>query len=118
MKIKIGIWTYSKIYSVYADDSTQDFSIGVQKLPFSQDFLTSAINVVKDWPDHIEDTNMRDGIIYKVTYNDGSVERTVTGNNKTPDNFNGLMRLVEKYTPKTKEEQIRESFLKSWLGIE
>ena len=115
-KIDIGIWTYSKIYSVYADTKTKEFIVGEQELGFSKDFVKQAIAIVKNWPDHLENFNRRDGVIYKITYNDGHVERTVSGNNKTPDDFNKLMMLVANCYPKSCEELIREE-LKS-RGIE
>lgn len=117
MKIDIGILTYSKILSVYVADDTQKFILDGQNISYSQDFLEDAINIVKNWPDHIEDNEMRDGVVYKITYNDGNVERTVTGNNKTPENFSDLTRLINRYIPKTREQRLRESFQKKRFGI-
>lgn len=114
MKIKIGIITDEKRYSIYADESTQDFSVGIQKLQFSKDFLNRAINIVKDWPDHVENHNVTDGVNFKVTYNDGIIERTITGVNETPDDFIELMSLIHEYSPKTREEQIR-NLNRDWM---
>lgn len=116
MKIDIGIWTYSKIYSVYADSKTKEFIVGEQETSFSKDFLKQAIAIVRNWPDHLENFNRNDGVIYKITYNDGKIERTVSGNNKTPDDFNKLMSLVVSCYPKSRDELIREE-LKS-RGLE
>lgn len=114
MKIKIGIWSYLKNYSVYADEDTQSFIVGLQKLPFSIEFLKNSIEIVKDWPDHSENLEkVTDGVIFKVTYNDGVIERTMTGNNYTPKNFTKLMRLIDEHTPKSNEEQLKES-IRDW----
>jgi hypothetical protein len=104
MKIKIGIWTMSDIISVSSDSETKEFNINGQDLPFSENFLRSSISLVKDWEERVEDLQHHDGVIYKISYNDGQEERVLTGNNKTPENFSVLTSLIASYTPKTKEQ--------------
>ena len=106
MRIKIGIWTYEKVYSVDADDSKREIMIDGQYVEYVPEFIQQAIGIVKDWPDKLDnypgDTSR--GVVYKVTYNDGTTERTMTGNHKTPDNFRDLMQLIYNHRPRTKKE--------------
>ena len=104
MRLRMAVWTYSGNTTLDIDSETKEFMIDGENVDYSQGFLVDAISLVKDWPDHLEDPEMHDGIAYKITYNDGKTERTVTGNNKTPSNFSLLMYMVNEYTPKTEEE--------------
>ena len=112
MRFKMGVWTYSTVTSADINDETNEFSVNGTKVPFSQGFLHDAINIVKNWPDHIEDNDKTDGVVYKITYNDGQQERTVTGNNKTPEDFELLMYMLNQHVPKTEKERKDEEFLK------
>ena len=112
MKIKIGIWTMSDIISVSSDSETKEFNINGQDIPFSEGFLEGAIHIVKDWEERVEDLQHHDGVIYKISYNDGNEERTITGNNKTPETFRNLTALIGMYTPKTKEQIEEEEWNK------
>lgn len=99
MKIRIAIWSYGHTYSIYSDDTTQVFNYGTRKVPFSKDFLNNAINIVKTFPDVVEDPNVFDGIKYKIAYDDNTVSRQVIGNNSTPKDWDKLMMLIDKHDP-------------------
>ena len=111
MRIKIGIWTYTSVISADADGETKTFSVNGNTVPFSQEFLEKSVALVKEWPDHVEDS-LVDGVIYKISYNDGENSRTITGNNKTPDNFDKLVEMIHQFIPKTKEEIEKEEWAK------
>lgn len=106
MKISIAIWTYSNTRSIYANKKTKEFSIDEHELPFSKKFLKNSVKIVKNWPDHIENPDKVDGVIYQITYGKGKHQRTITGNNKTPEDFGKLMSLIKEYTPKTNADKI------------
>jgi len=100
MKIKIIIWSPTKNYSVYADDTTNEFTFGLQKKSNgAQAFVKQAIQIVKDWPDRVEDLNKLDGISYKIVYEDENGVRQLIGSNKVPESFTTLMYLLQKNEP-------------------
>lgn len=100
----------SDVISVSSDSETKEFNINGQDVPFSEEFLKRSINIVKYWEDCIKNLKQQDGVIYKISYNDGQEERVLTGNNKTPENFSSLTALIAKYTPKTKEQLEEEEW--------
>lgn len=104
MKLKINIWGVEETYSIYCNEETQDFTIGEHQLPYSSEFMNRVINLIKDWPDDLEDNEKHDGIKYKIAYEVGKHQRVITANNKTPDNFYSLIYLINKYKPKTRKE--------------
>ena len=124
MKIKIRIWTMSKQYSIFADDQTKEFTIGLHNIKKGvEDFVREAIQIVKDWPDRLENLEVMDGISYKIAYDNGMTTRELVGMNQVPKNFVELMSLIEKKDPDTAEDAVREEqerkffkYLKS-LGI-
>lgn len=100
MKIKIVIWSRTFNYSVYADESTNEFTFGLQKKSSgTQAFVKHAIQIVKDWPDRLEDLDIFDGISYKIAYEDENGARQLIGSNKVPENFSTLMYLLQKNEP-------------------
>ena len=100
MKIKIVIWSYKKNYSIYADDVTGEFTFGLEtKAEGAKTFVKQAIDIVKGWPDRLEDLSRVDGISYKIAYEDESEARQLVGANKTPENFTSLMYLINKNEP-------------------
>lgn len=119
MRIKIGIWTYEKVYSVDADDNKQEIMIDGQYVKYFPEFTQQVIGIVKNWPDKLDNYpgDSSRGIIYKVTYNDGSTERTMTGSHQTPDNFRELMNLIYNHRLKTMEEQVEgfDSLVKKYF---
>lgn len=119
MKIKIVIWSPTKHYSIYADDSTNDFTFGLQKQPNgSQTFTKQAIQIVKEWPDKVEDLNKFDGISYKIAYVDEKNSRQLIGSNKVPETFSTLMYLIQKFEPNNQrflaeEEQRKKTIVET-----
>ena len=100
MKIKIVIWSQTSNYSVYADDATNEFTYGLHKKnDGTQTFIKQAIQIVKDWPDRIEDLEKLDGISYKIAYEDEKGSRQLIGSNKVPENFSTLIYLLQKNEP-------------------
>ncbi len=97
MKIKIVIWSREKTYSIYADDKTNEFTFGLEsKKDGVKTFVRQAIDIVKDWPDRMEDTNMMDGICYKIAYENENGSRQIVGSNKVPETFSSLLYLIKK----------------------
>ena len=98
MKIRIAIWLGQKVYSVHADDSTNTFVIGFNMLNTGvKDFVSKAINIVSAWPDEINGEPIKDGIKFKIAYNDGKNERQLVGSDNTPQNFEILIDLIDYY---------------------
>lgn len=90
----------SESYAVFADDKTKEFMIGTESnIVGVESFVSDVIKIVKDWPDLIEDEKMRDGVTYKIIYDDGNSVRELNGRNKVPDNFMLLVNLIRKYEP-------------------
>lgn len=120
MKIRIVIWSTTKNYSVFADDSTNEITFGLQKKnEGAQTFVRQAIQIVKDWPDQVEDKNILDGISYKIAYDDGNVVRQLIGNNKVPEGFSTLLYLIQRNEPNNllflaKEEQEIRKASEAW----
>ena len=117
MKIKIAIWSMEKTYSVYADEQTNDFSIGMKRLEKGVDnFVKNAIEIVKDWPEEVYDDNMMDGISFQIAYEDESGCYVKIGRNKTPIGFNNLITLIRSHEPNNEnfifEEEQRSSMTK------
>ena len=113
MKIKIVIWSPQKNYSIYADEETGDFTFGLEtKKEGVQTFVRQAIQIVKEWPDSVEDLNKTDGISYKIAYEDAEETRQLVGSNKTPETFPTLMYLIEKNRPNNKKFLAREEIRK------
>lgn len=108
MKIDIVITSYIKNYSIYANKKTKEFIIDGQKLPFSKDFFKRAINIVKKWPDLLEESGVTDGITYKIVYGKAKHEKVLLGNNDVPEDFYELITLIRKFYPKTRKELIEE----------
>lgn len=113
MKIKIVIWSPQKNYSIYADEETGDFTFGLEtKKEGVQTFVRQAIQIVKEWPDVLEDKDKIDGICYKIAYEDAEETRQLVGSNKTPETFPTLMYLIEKNRPNNKDFLAREEIRK------
>lgn len=116
MKIKIVIWSPQKNYSIYADEETGEFTFGLEtKNEGVQTFVRQAIQIVKEWPDSVEDLNKTDGISYKIAYEDESGARQIVGSNKTPETFPTLMYLIERNRPNNKDFLAREEIRKREL---
>ena len=115
MKIKISISTPSKSYYVYADENDKQMMVNDMRKPLSHAFLTMAIDVVKAWPEMLEDAQSHDLVKYQIIYTDNDVTRTLVGNHATPENFNELMMLINSQIPKTNEQNRFERNLKCML---
>ena len=117
MKIKIVIWSPTKNYSVYADESTNEFTFGLQnKSNGTQTFVKQAIQIVKDWPDRLEDLDKLDGISYKIAYEDENGARQLIGSNKVPENFSTLMYLLQKNEPNNNRFLAEEEYRKRMIA--
>lgn len=117
MKIKIVIWSTTTNYSVYADDTTNEFTFGLQKKSSgAQSFVKQAIQIVKDWPDRVEDLDKLDGISYKIAYEDENGARQLIGSNKVPENFSTLMYLLQKNEPNNNRFLAEEEYRKRMIA--
>ena len=98
MKIRIVIFSPTKEWSVMADEKTGEFRIGFKRIEKGlNDFVRDSINIVKEWPDELEDLSVLDGTKYRIAYDDGNTCRQLIGVNKLPDNFYKLRELIESY---------------------
>jgi hypothetical protein len=104
MRIRIEIWSSTSDYSVFADNETNDFTIGFNVLKSNTtQFISEAYNIIKDWPKELINLDINDGIKYNIEYFDGANTQCWTGANSTPKNFRELVFLIEDYNPDTKD---------------
>lgn len=117
MKIKIGIWSMFEQISVLADDVTKEFNINqYSNVHGVEDFVRDAIAIVRDWPDLIEDKNMRDGVNYKIVYDDGNIVRELIGSHDVLDNYVELVDLIKRYNPDNEDYLAEEERLNAALS--
>ena len=99
MKLKIAIYTYGKIKSIYADDETNEFSVGDTIInKGSTTFIHTVVNLVKDWPEQIvaEEGQGRD-VHYKIAYEDNGVAKVLEADGVFPKDFHKLSSLIFSY---------------------
>ncbi len=104
MKIRIGIWSLTEQYAVFADEQTKEFNInGRDKIAGVEGFVRETIQIVSGWPDLLEDRKLCDGVVYKIVYDDGETVRKLSAHHKVPVNFAALMNLIKRYEPNNKK---------------
>ncbi|MBE5738896.1 MAG: hypothetical protein E7354_04140 [Clostridiales bacterium] len=117
MKIKIAIWGTKQNYSIYADDTTNEFTFGLEKKTDGvQTFVRQAIDIVKAWPDRVEDNKIVDGVKYKIAYEDETGARQLVGANATPETFSTLMYLIHKHEPHNEKFLLQEEMQKKMIA--
>ena len=63
MKLKIQIYSFGKIKSIYADEETNQFTIGNVKInKGATTFIKSALALINKWPDKLVQ-KMEKGVI-------------------------------------------------------
>ena len=115
MKIKIEIITSANSYVVFANTLTCELWVNGNhfQVADADGFIVSAIEIVKDWPDIIENPSVSDGIKYTIAYDDDNIERVIVGNNAAPKNFGMLMDLIRQINPEIKlEREIKSEYNK------
>ena len=88
MRLNIAIETFSQKYELILDDELNKAKFGKKIL--NCDITELKLNIlalIKSWPEKLVNTNIVDGIKYKVIYKNGNIKKTYIGINKFPNNF-------------------------------
>lgn len=115
MKLKIAIYTFGKIKSIYADEETNQFTIGdVEINKGVSSFIRTALSLIKNWPEKLvaEEGKGRD-CHYKIAFEEGGTSKLIEADGKFPEDFYKLSNLIFSYEDpimfKTQQKQLQQN---------
>lgn len=99
MKIRIMIRNNNSVKSVYADNDTNELYIDDTIITTGvTEFIQSAIDIVKDWPENnIDQVDKNLDSYLKITYFDNKDTKNIELKGKYPNNFYQLSKLIFKH---------------------
>ena len=121
MRFQVVVWEREKVTSVFANDITNDFTIGKNKMGVNpRDFIVRAINISKNITQQVEEHNESDGIKFRIMYETESGIKEFSGSGYSRE-VSALMGLIKEFDPNEKEyklykENIRQSIVKKLSG--
>lgn len=95
MRLSISIITLSKKYELILDDKLNKANFCGKCINCNIDELKFKIlDLIQSWPEKLINTNIVDGIKYKVSLKNDEISREYIGVNKLPGNFSEFYDLI------------------------
>lgn len=95
MRLNITIETFSQKYELALDDELNKAKFNGKLINCDiTDLKLNILALIKSWPEKLVNTNIVDGIKYKVLYKNGNANKTYIGINKLPNNFSEFYKLI------------------------
>lgn len=115
MKLKIAIYTFGKIKSIYADEETNQFTIGdVEINKAATTFIRAALTVIKNWPERlVAEEGEGSDCHYKIAFEEDGTSKLIEADGKFPEDFYKLSNLIFSYEDpimfKTQQNQLHQN---------
>jgi len=96
MKVKVYMQTLTESHILYVNDKKRDYVL-VDTKETNYDagiFIFTICDIVKDWPNKLEDKNILDGLEYRIIIKNKDKEREYILKNKFPENIYRLEMLI------------------------
>lgn len=116
MRFQVVVWEREKVTSVFANDVTNDFTIGKNKASGNpQDFILRAIKIVKTITPQTKEVCDSDEIGFRIGYEiEGNIE-FVEGSGYSRE-LSALMGLIKEFDPDEKEYRLYKERLKQSIS--
>ena len=95
MRLNITLETLAQKYELVLDDELNKAKFNGKLINCDiTELKFNILALIKSWPEKLINTNIVDGIKYKVAYKNGNIKKTYIGINKFPNNFSEFYKLI------------------------